>query len=464
MLHGHLMLHGWILGNVTFYTFELPLIAFVEIFFGLSFLSVQVAVALVYLTVAACAVIIAVTDARGSARVARAAVVVAVLAAPALVLSDAWIPLAFPDHTGTSVFLLVSCLLVDRVPDRRWTAPLLCLLLCAGQISDVTVRYVAVPALVLVCGYRMLASRTIKNGDTANLVAAAVSVPLSLAVRALMRHLGAYLMVAPQTRIAPVGTWGHNAAVTWYALCMLFGIRAGPNASPAGTAAIFGSVCLLVAVAGMVRVIWRWRTVRRAEQVLLVAIALNIGAYMTSTLPNVFVPHDLVAVLPAGAILGARALVPARIAGRLTAVAASIAVAAALVPLSLAATRPGAISPVAQLTAWLRARGLQYGLGGYWDGSAATLESGGGVDVRTVQLDGRQIRPWAWEMYTGWYDSALHHADFVVIDLVNTDLGPRAERFFGKPGSAHRVGDYEILVYGANVLNRIKPPVLPQMK
>jgi hypothetical protein len=462
MLHGHLLLHGWIVGYATFYTFELPLIAFVEIFFGLSILSVQMAVALVYLIVTACAVAIAVTDSRGASRAVRAGVVVAVLAAPALVISDMWIPLAFPDHTGTTVFLLVSCLLIDRAPGRRFTAPLLCLILCAGQISDTTVRYVAVPAILLVCGYQVLAARTIKTGDAANLVAAAVSVPLSLAVRALMRHLGAYLMVAPKTQIAPVSRWPDNAAVTWYALRMLFGIKAGPGASPAGAAAVFGFACLFVAVAGLVRVLWRWRTARRADQVLLVAIVLNIGAYTISMLPNQWVPNDIVAVLPAAAILGARALVPAHIAGRLTALAAgvAVAVAAALVPLSLAATRSAAIAPVAQLTAWLQARGLRYGLGGYWDGSAVTLQSGGRVQVRTVRVNGPEITPWAWEMYTGWYDPSRHYANFVIVDLVNHDLGPQAERFFGKPASTYRVGGWKILIYDKNVLREVKPPEL----
>ena len=461
MLHGHLLLHGWIVGDTTFYTFELPLIAFVEIFFGLRILSVQVAVALVYLIVTACAVALAVTDSRGASRAVRAGVVVAVLAAPALVISDMWIPLGFPDHTGTTVFLLVSCLLIDRAPGRRFTAPLLCVILCAGQISDVTVLYVAVPAILLACGYQVLAARTIKTGDAANLVAAAVSVPLSVAVRALMRHLGGYLMVAPKTRIAPADLWPHNAAVTWYALRMLFGIKAGPGASPAGAAAVFGFACLLVAVAGMVRVLWRWQTARRADQVLLVAIVLNIGAYTISTLPSQWGPHDIVAVLPAGAILGARALVPARIAARLTAMAAAgVAVAAALVPLSLAATRPAATAPVAQLTAWLQAHGLRYGLGGYWDGSAVTLQSGGRVQVRTVQVNGPEITPWAWEMYTGWYDPSRHYANFVIIDLVNPGLDPQAERFFGKPVSTHRFGDWKILIYDKNVLRDVKPPEL----
>jgi hypothetical protein len=461
MLHGNLLLHGWIVGDATFYTFELPLIAIVEVFFGLRILSVQVAVALVYVIVAACAIVIAVTDSRGASRVVRAGVAVAVLAAPALIASDMWIPLGFPDHTGTSVFLLVSFLLIDRAPGRRFTAPLVCAILCAGQISDVTVRYVAVPAIVVVCGYRVLAARKIRTGDAASLIAAAVSVPLSLAVRALMRHFGAYLMVAPKTRIAPVSHWPHNAAVTWYAVRMVFGISAGPNASPAGGAAIFGLACLLVTVAGMVRVLWRWRTARRAEQLLLVAIFVNIVAYTISTLPNQWVPHDIVAVLPAGAILGARALVPARIVGRLPTLAATgAAVVAALLPLSLAATRPPQVPAWTGLTAWLQTHGLRYGLGGYWDGSAVTLQSDGKVDVRTVKVNGREITPWAWEMYTGWYDPARHYANFVIVDLVGTDLRPQAIRFFGRPVSTHRVDGWEVLIYDKNVLRDVKPPSL----
>jgi hypothetical protein len=461
LLHGHLLLHGWILGDATFYTFELPVIAAVESLFGLRILSVQVAEALVYLIVTGFAAAIAVTGSRGAARAARAGVVVAILAAPAVLVSTTWIPLGFPDHTGTTVFLLVSCLLIDRVPDRVLTAPLVCVILCAGQLSDATVRYVAVLAVVVVCAYRALSARSLRTGDAANLAAAVVSVPLSLAVRAFLRHIGGYLMVAPKTRLAPVSAWPHNAAVTWYALRMLFGISAAPNSGSAGPAGIFGAACLLVAVAGLVRVAWRWRAARRAEQILFVAIVVNVGAYAISTLPNQWVPHDLAAVLPASAVLGARALIPDRISGRLTALAAAGAAAvAALAPLSVAAARPAAPAPMAQLTSWLQAHGLRYGLGGYWESSAVTVESGGQVQVRTVQVNGKKITPWAWEMYTGWYDASEHYANFVVINLVTRDLGPNAEPFFGKPASTHRVGQWEILVYDKNVLRDLRPPDL----
>src|SRR5215471_12925653 len=131
MLHGHLLLHGWLLGDATFYTFELPLIALVEVFFGLHTIVMHVAMAAIYLIVAACAVAIAVTGATGAAaRLSRAAVVTAVLTAPALVMSDRWIPLG--------------------------------------------------------------------------------SLPLATAVRAVMRHLGAYQMVSPRTSLVPVSHWPHN--------------------------------------------------------------------------------------------------------------------------------------------------------------------------------------------------------------------------------------------------------------
>src|SRR5208282_1515000 len=125
-----------------------------EIFFGLCNLTSNVASALTYLIVTVSAVAVALTDSRGLARAARCGVVVVVLTSMFHSgLYVAYLLLGAPDHTGTTVFLLVSFLLIDRVPARWYTPPLLLAILCAGQISDATVRYVAVPAVIVVCGY-----------------------------------------------------------------------------------------------------------------------------------------------------------------------------------------------------------------------------------------------------------------------------------------------------------------------
>ncbi len=457
ILHRHLLLHGWIIGDATYYTFDLPVLALAEIFFGLSNLTSHVASALMYLIVTVSAVAIAVTDSRGLGRVARCGVVVAVLTAMLLVESNTPYLLGAPDHTGTSAFLLVSFLLIDRAPARWYTSPLLLAILCAGQIGDATVRYVAVPAVIVVCGYRVMAARKVRTGDAANALAAAASVPLASVVRAVMLHFGAYQMVAPKTTISPPGQWPHNAALAWHALRVLFGAESG-SGSPALAHAgyILGLACLVAAAAGFARVVWTWRTASRAEQLLCAAIVINLSVYVISTMPIPSNPYEVVAVLPCGAVLAARACVPGHIVSTARAgIAAGLAVTAALLPLAVAAARPAAAVPTAPLSAWLKAHGLTYGLAGYWNSSVITLESGNQVQVRAVIMDGRQVIPYLWETNTLWFDASRHDATFVIIDLAGNGLSPSAEQAFGKPARIGHLMHWEILIYQKNLLEQL---------
>jgi hypothetical protein len=454
MLHGHLLLHGWITGDATYYTFELPLLALTEIFFGLQVLTSHVAAALTYLIVTVIAVAIALTDSRGLARVARCGVVVLVLTAMFHVEPNTPYLLGAPDHTGTSAFLLVTFLLIDRAPARRYTSPLLLAILCAGQIGDATVRYVAVPAVVVVCVYRAVAARKIRTGDAANALAAVASVPLAAVVRAVMLHFGAYQMIAPRTAISPPGQWSHNAAIAWHALRVLFGAEAGPGSPSLASIAGYtlGIACLLAAAAGFARVVWTWRTASRAEQLLCAAIVINLSAYVISTMPIPSNPYEVVAVLPCGAILAARS-VPGRITGTLRAgLATGLAAVAALLPLAIATPRSAAAQPTAPVSAWLEAHGLTYGLAGYWNSSIITLQSGNRARVRAVGVDGSQVFPYFWESNTLWYDPSRNDPTFLIVDLSGIGLSPSAGQAFGKPARIAHVAHYEILIYQKNLL------------
>ena len=458
MLHGHLLMHGWILGDATYYTFDLPVLALTEIFFGLQDLTSHVASALIYLIVTVCAVALAVADSRGLARVARAGVVVAVLTATFHVEWNAPYLLGAPDHVGTSVFLLVSALLIDRAPARRYTSPLLLAILCAGQIGDATVRYVAVPAVVVVSVYRMAAARKVRTGDAANALAAVASVPLAAAVRALMVHFGAYQMVAPRTAIAPPGRWPHNAAIAWHAMRVLFGAEvASGSANPARDAGyVLGIACLLAVAAGFARVVWTWRTASRAEQLLCAAIVINLAVYVVSTMPIPSNPYEVVAILPCGAVLAARACVPRRIPDRLRAgLTTGLVAAVALAPLAIAAARSPATAPTAPVTAWLEAHGLTYGLAGYWNSSVITLHSGGQVQARAVVIQGSRVIRYDWETDTQWFDPSRHDATFVITDLAGIGLSPWAEHYFGKPSQIVRVSHWAILIYRRNLLTQV---------
>ena len=457
MLHGHLLLHGWISSDVAYYTLDLPVLAVTEIFFGLSSLTSHVASALTYLIVTVSAAAVAVTDSRGLARVARCGVVVAVLTAMFHVESNVPYLLGPPDHTGTSVFLLVSFLLIDRAPARCFTPPLLCAILCAGQIDDATIRYVAVPAVVLVCGYRAVAAWKVRTGDAACALAAAASVPLASVVRAVMRHFGAYQMAAPMTAISAPWQWPHNAALAWHAVGVLFGVEVGASSSPLARAGyILGLACLLAAAAGFARVAMTWRTASRAEQLLCAAIVINISAYVISTVPVLSNPYEIAAVLPCGAVLAARAFVPGHIGSTLwDGMAAGLVAIGALLPLTAAAAQPAAAVPIAPLSAWLKAHRLTYGLAGYWDSSVVTLQSGNQVQVRAVAMYGSQVFRYDWETNTLWFDASRHDATFVITDLAGSGLSPSAESYFGKPAKIGHVAQWTILIYQKNLLKQV---------
>jgi hypothetical protein len=458
MLHGNVLLHGWWIGDATFYFFELPINAISELMFGLGNLAAHAASALTYLIVAALAVALAVTDSRGPARAARGAVVVTVLAAPLVTNSSVALLLEEPDHIGTAAFLLASFLLVDRAPGRRFTAPLVCVILTAGQLSDLTVRYVAVPAIVLVCGYRALAARRLRSGDAALVVAAAASVPLESLLRAAMRHLGAYSMAAPGARFSPMGQWPHHAALTWLDVRVLFGAVAAPGTTLGSVGEALGLACLLAALFGLGRVAWTWRAASRAEQLLGVAIVVNLGLYLVSVFPGAGSSHEIAMVLPCGAVLAARACVPARITGMARAFLAVAATAlAALVLLSAAATRPPLRPATAPLAAWLEAHGLTYGIAWYWDASVVTMQSGGRVKIRAVDIkydNGKVLVP-IWETNTLWYDPARYDARFVVADLDGRYPAAVYERRLGRPAATYQVASWVVLIYRTNLLQQL---------
>ena len=422
LLHGHLLLHGWDIGDANFYFLEQPVNALTEAIFGLGNFAAHAGSALTYLIVTVLAAAVAVTGSRGSARAVRCGVVVVVLAAPVLTLASMRVGLEEPDHMGTSAFILGSFLLIDRVPERRFTAPLLCVLLCAGEFSDLTVAYVAAPAVVLVCGARALAAHRLRSPDTALVTAAVASVPLEVLVRTVITHLGGFWVVAPRAHIASPRLWPHHAMITWHNLRLLFGAIDSQYAMHARLDTMHGRLgealgiaCLLAALFGLARVVWTWRRASRAEQLVSVAIVCNVGIFAVSVLAILNNDHELALVLPCGAVLAARALVPARITREPVALAAvAVTTLVAALPLASAAAQPLDVPATTQLTAWLEAHHLQYGLAGYWDASAATVQSGDKVMLHSINIRKGGLTVPDYEVSTLWYDPARHDARFVV--------------------------------------------------
>ena len=80
------------------------------------------------------------------------------------------------------------------------------------------------------------------------------------------------------------------------------------------------------------------------------------------------------------------------------------------------------------LIVWLHGHGLRYGLGGYWQAAAVSLESGDQVQVRTIAVRGNKITPYYWETNTLWYDPAHYYANFVLASTTGNGVSPPRTR------------------------------------
>jgi len=106
MLHGNLLLHGWSLSDVSFYTTELPQYMLVEVVRGLNQDVVHVAAAMTYTLAMLLAALLAKGNATGRQALGRVLIAAGIMLAPQLA-SGVNILLSSPDHIGTSVPVMV---------------------------------------------------------------------------------------------------------------------------------------------------------------------------------------------------------------------------------------------------------------------------------------------------------------------------------------------------------------------
>ncbi len=286
-------------------------------------------------------------------------------------------------------------------------------------------------------------------------------------------------MIAPKTQLAPPGQWPGHVPVVWLVLRYLYGAVDRPDTALGAAGAALGLICLLAAIAGLGKVAWTWRRATRAEQVLAAVFVINLGVYLVSRLPQADGAREIAAVLPSGAVLAARALVPGQLVRRgLARTAVAVSGLIALLPLAVAAARPHvgpATGPApgdagnaqtAPLTTWLERHGVTYGIGGYWDSSIVTLQSGERVAIRAIDLgpkpDGTGLHAYVrgWETNALWYDPTLHDARWAIADIARSRYSVHTyETLFGKPEAMYRVDGWVVLEYQANLLTEIQQPV-----
>ena len=484
ILHGNLLLHGWRVSDVSFYTTELPQYALIESVLGLGAQVVHVGAAMTYTVLVLLAAWLAKGSARGRVGWARALLAAGIMVAPQL--SATQIVLLSPDHTGTAVPVLVTWLVIDRVtPDRwkaaRWLVPLVVfVLLTWTMIADSIVLVTCIAPLVLVCLIRACPG-LIRHGERpaprwyelSLAAAAAAAGGLGSAAPRIIHALGGYQQ-APVESDTTVTALQHQAWVTFQAVLELFG------ANMYGVRPVIEAVFVWLHLAGAIVVVCAlglalgrlFRFQDLVIPVFAVAIVFNLVTYMFSAHAlDILGAREIAAVLPLGAVLAGRVLAEpllklaqaTRSARRWLLPALAVIAAGYLGTLAYGAAQPPAPLTNQPLASWLVAHGLTDGLAAYWQANSTALASGGRVQVSGVTLapDG-QFVPYEWETDDAGYDPARHDATFMVAD------GPAqlrwvqsaALRTFGPPQRTYSYDGYTIMVWDANLLRRLGHPGL----
>jgi len=475
MLHGNLLLHGWTLSDVSFYTTELPQYLLVEIVRGLNQDVVHVAAAMTYTLAMLLAALLAKGDSTGRQALGRVLIAVGIMLAPQLA-SGVNILISSPDHIGTSVPVMVAWLILDRARPR-WYVPVIAgLLLGWAEVADMLVLYIGVVPLVAVCAIRVGRAVAVERKPlvsqwyelalgAAALAGAAAAV---LALHVIHAH-GGFYMPAPAAQLARNGAAVvRNLGTTAQGLLLLGGADFLGLRLAASTAfTMLHVVGVLLAAWGTGLAAWRFLRDRDLVAQLLVAgVAVNLAVYVLSTRANVVTQtREIAAVLPFSAALAGRLLGGRVLAGRLKAARLAPLLLVVLLGYLAGLARDTGQPPVAaqnqQLTSWLVARHLRTGLSGYWESNVVTLTSGDRVQIRTVNVSGGRLSPSTLESDAQWYDPRRETASFVVLfPGVAGYPGFTQERAvlatFGKPARTYYVGAYTVLVWNSNLLSRLR--------
>jgi hypothetical protein len=500
MLHSNLLLHGWILTDVSFYTTELPQYMLVELVRGLSPDVIHVASAMTYTLLVLLVALLAKGQASGRAAAARMLLAGGILLAPALGL-DASTLLSSPDHTGTVVPLLVMWLIVDR-GGRRWYVPVSAgIILALATIGDTATLLEGTVPVIIVCLLRLLRDRrpgTPRRFELAMAGAATASAVTAWLALRLIRAGGGFITYSVPLAVgfAKHGALARHLRDTAEGLVVLFGgAFFGGHSQPtpgffgafAGPNPVVGALHMvglaLAAWALCVAVRRCYRTTDFVVAGLAAAVLLIIVAYLFSRLSGAFVSvREITGVLPMTAVLAGR-LLPDRLAAwmragaavrtrarqpdrprpairRLAATAAvSVLVAAGAgyaANLTYNATRQSVPAQYHPVAGWLAAHHLYYGLGGYWEANSITLQTVGRVAVRTIYLRNGDASVGGWETKASWYNPRLHHADFVIESPGKGGLNPAwVTEAFGPPAHVYRVADSTVLTWHKNLLTEV---------
>jgi hypothetical protein len=486
LLHGNLLLHNWYSSDVSFYPTELPQYALLEGLFGVHAETAHIAAGMTYTL----ALLFAVMLARSGSSSPRQALVRTLIAAGIMLAPQLGLGVFAMDlsvgHIGTAVPLLLIWLLLDKAAPRWWVPALVAVLLAWVQVADPIVYLVGIGPLGIACAARVIRGWRRAEGsrwrrltaqwyDLALGAASVAAAGLAWIANTVLSALGSFHVARLPFHLTP---WSdlHNNWQAWWKVLEVFGANYHGLSGVQLVLAYLHLVSVALVVCALAVVAWRFFTVSLVDQILALAIVLNVLLYMFTNASDL-AAHEVAIIVPFGAALAARVLIRARDTAperkrarrarrfrptrraRLAGAAAGILVLAGYAAgLGYEVSQPALPAANTSLATWLADHHLTYGLSGYWTSSSVTLNSDNKVQVRalmqfTMQRD-------LWMSNETWYDPQTHYANFIVLDSTPgyfSHWEPLAliKKYFGTPARIYRTGPYTVLVWNRNLLPSI---------
>jgi hypothetical protein len=470
MLHGNLLLHGWTVTDVSFYTTELPEYMILELIRGMSPALVHTAAAFTYTVLVLLAGLVAKGRATGREGVVRALLGSGIMLAPQLG-TPTFILLLVPDHVGTGIAILLIFLVLDRAPRRWYVPPVIAVMLTWALVADRLVIVAALVPLLLVCAVRVYRAVVVLRGTLAAqwfevslFVGGVVALGVSLLIGRLIIRLGGFTLLGLSTHLAKVSALPNTFRLTGQGVLALYG--ADFFDMPFGPQMIIALLHLVGVILAGWAVCRALRRFFRCEdllvQVLVTGIVVSVAVFAFSNLPySLWDARNMSPVLAFGAVLAGRLLAGDLLRLKLLP-ALAVVLACYTAFLGFDTVQPQMPAHDQSLADWLVAHGFKTGLSTYFESNITTLDSGDRVHLLGVSWGADKSVPRIYQSEVSWYDPTLHYANFVVNTGADKPQAiiPSGDllKAFGRPAKVYQYGPYTIMVWNKNLLADLGRP------
>lgn len=477
MASGNVLLHGWRLSLDSFWTLDAALYALVALVIGARPVLLNLVPALIAGGTVVLAVALATQRRRALPALAGAVTVVVLLALPSHAMATTF--LQGPLHVGTTLCCLGAFVLLGR--RGRWAWCGAAVLFAAGLLGDMQIVALGIGPAVLAGGMSMARSRSWRAGAPA-LFAVGGGVLLAVVVHVVADALHGFRVV-PGAPLAPASRWPANVALVPTDLAHLLGVGGGPLGAGGmpGALECLRVVGLVALAAGVAWGAWRVLGHRAAgeirrpaavgipvEDLLVPGVVGALVVFVLLTLdadPGYY--RELTAVVVYGAVLAGRMVAtivdrldhaPRR--DRLGGTAIGLLGVAAFLASTLTTVLPAVPrQPAASLGRFLESHHLHDGIGDYWSASITTVETGGAVQVRPVEISPQgKLVAYARQGSADWYDGRFQFLAYLLGPTTFGISSDSAQANLGPASRTYVVGPYVVLVWARPVAVPLGPP------